>query len=87
VVLVKSTLPDLVLMDLDLPGIDGWKALTLLKNDERTSNIPVFALSASASNETLERAEKAGFSSFLSKPVRLKELFEALLTAVNKNPT
>lgn len=85
VALIKSTLPDLVLMDLNLPGIDGWEALAQLKNDERTRNIPVFALSASTSNTTLERAQKAGFVSFLPKPIRLKELFEALLTVVRKD--
>jgi hypothetical protein len=82
--LVKSTRPDLVLMDLNLPGMEGWEALALLKQDERTRNIPVVAFSASASKETQERALQAGFSGFLAKPIRFKELFEALLAVSNK---
>lgn len=86
VALIKSALPDLVLMDLDLPGINGWEALALLRNDERTRSIPVVALSASTSNTTLERAQRAGFINFLPKPIKLKELFETLFNVINKDP-
>lgn len=82
--LAKSTRPDLVLMDLNLSGMESWKALAELKEDERTRNIPVVAFSDSASIETQERALQAGFSGFLAKPVRFKELFEVLLAASNR---
>ena len=60
--------PDVVLMDLSLPGIDGWEATTRLKNDERTAHIPVVALTAHDGAGELERATRAGCDWFVPKP-------------------
>ena len=70
--------PALVLMDLQLPGIDGVEALEQLRQDARTSSIPVLALTAQAMSGDRERFLEAGFDGYLSKPVDVAELLEAV---------
>ena len=60
--------PDLILMDLSLPGMDGWEATRVLKADERTRTIPVVALTGHALAGASEGAKKAGCDSFVTKP-------------------
>jgi two-component system, cell cycle response regulator DivK len=60
--------PDLILMDLSLPGMDGWEATRVLKADDRTRNIPVVALTGHALAGASEGAKKAGCDSFVTKP-------------------
>jgi CheY-like chemotaxis protein len=60
--------PDVVLMDLSLPVIDGWEATRRLKNDERTAHIPVVALTAHDGSGELQRATRAGCDWFVPKP-------------------
>ena len=60
--------PALILMDLSLPGLDGWEATRQLKSDERTKNIPVVALTGHALAGASEGARKAGCDSFVTKP-------------------
>ena len=60
--------PDLILMDLSLPGMDGWEATRRLKADERTSRIPIVALTGHALAGASEGAKKAGCDSFVTKP-------------------
>lgn len=60
--------PDVVLMDLSLPGIDGWEATRRLKTDDRTCHIPVVALTAHDGAGELERATRAGCDWFVPKP-------------------
>ena len=61
-------------MDVQLPGIDGVQALARLRGDERTSSIPVVALTAQAMDGDRERFLDAGFDGYLSKPVDINEL-------------
>src|SRR5579862_4505794 len=63
--------PDLVLMDLSLPEIDGWQATRMLKGDEATCAIPVVALTAHAMVGDLEKALEAGCDDYATKPVNL----------------
>ena len=63
-----SLMPDLILMDLSLPGMDGWEATRQLKADPRTSRIPVVALTGHALAGASEGAKKAGCDSFVTKP-------------------
>ena len=63
-----SLRPDLILMDLSLPGMDGWEATRLLKSDDRTKHIPVVALTGHALAGASEGARKAGCDSFVTKP-------------------
>ena len=60
--------PDLILMDLSLPGMDGWEATRRLKADDRTKHIPVVALTGHALAGASEGAKKAGCDSFVTKP-------------------
>jgi two-component system, cell cycle response regulator DivK len=71
----QREMPDLILMDLSMPQMDGWKALEVLKQDGRTAVIPVLAVSAHvAINGDLERAVEAGFATYLTKPIEPKEV-------------
>lgn len=63
-----ALMPDLILMDLSLPGMDGWEATRQLKADERTRQIPVVALTGHALAGASEGAKKAGCDSFVTKP-------------------
>ena len=64
----RSLKPDLILMDLSLPGMDGWEATRVLKADERTKHIPVVALTGHALAGASEGARRAGCDSFVTKP-------------------
>ena len=70
--------PALVLMDVQLPGIDGIEALEQLRQDARTSAIPVLALTAQAMSGDRDRFLDAGFDGYLSKPVDIAELLQAV---------
>jgi two-component system cell cycle response regulator DivK len=75
-VLAAEHLPDLVLMDIQLPDIDGVEALRRLRTDERTARLPVLALTAQAMQGDRERFLEAGFDGYVSKPVNVVELIE-----------
>lgn len=70
--------PALILMDINLPGMDGYAALEALKRDSRTAHIPVVALTANAMKGDRERGEAAGFVDYLTKPLDVKELDRVL---------
>ena len=73
-----SQAPALVLMDVQLPGIDGVEALERLRQNERTASIPVLALTAQAMSGDRERFLEAGFNGYLAKPVDVGELIETV---------
>jgi two-component system cell cycle response regulator DivK len=70
------TLPDLIVMDLSLPVMDGWEATRRLKADERTGHIPVIVLSGHAHSRDAKGAEGAGVDAFLAKPCLPETLLE-----------
>jgi two-component system, cell cycle response regulator DivK len=74
--------PDLILMDLNLPDMDGWAAATLLKQDQRTAGIPVVALTAHAMVGDREKALRAGCDEFEPKPVEIGRLLGKMETLV-----
>ncbi len=83
-----SLRPDLILMDLSLPGMDGWEATRLLKADDRTKHIPVVALTGHALAGASEGAKKAGCDSFVTKPCLPDDLVaevRRMLGAVKKS--
>src|SRR5581483_7292612 len=76
--------PDLILMDLSLPRIDGWEATRRIKADERLHAIPVIALTAHASREDQERARQAGCADYLTKPIEREPLVHAIRRNLTK---
>ena len=70
--------PSLVLMDIQLPGVDGIEALARLRADQRTADIPVLAVTAQAMRGDRERFAEAGFDGYLSKPVDVLELMDVV---------
>lgn len=77
-----SVQPDLILMDINLPGINGLRVLELLATDTRTQGIPVIALSANAMPRDIEKGLAAGFFRYLTKPIRVNEFMETLDLAI-----
>ncbi|MBC8211962.1 MAG: response regulator [Gammaproteobacteria bacterium] len=76
--LIRQMLPDLVLMDIHMPGIDGMAATRLLKADKLTSHIPVIALTARAMDGDRETILRAGCDGYAAKPIRYKEVLELI---------
>lgn len=76
--MARSEAPSLILMDLDLPVLNGWEATRRLKASPQTQHIPVIAVSAYAMASDRERALAAGCDDFFSKPVNLKGLVERI---------
>ena len=72
IALAVSEPPDLVLMDLQLPGIDGVEALRRLRESPRTADIPVVAVTAQAMKQDRERALRAGFDGYVEKPISVR---------------
>ena len=75
---VPALKPDVVIMDINLPGLSGLDALRALRDAPETREIPVIALSAAATERDKLRGEQAGFHRYLTKPVRVDELVAAL---------
>lgn len=76
--LAHEHVPDLVLMDVQLPGMDGLAATALLKADPKTCAIPIIALTAMAMKDDQARARTAGCDAWIAKPLRYRELYEAI---------
>jgi CheY-like chemotaxis protein len=76
--MARAYLPDVILMDINLPGISGFAALKLLRKDPTTAHIPVLALSANAMPRDIEKGLEAGFLRYLTKPINVVEFMEAL---------
>jgi CheY-like chemotaxis protein len=74
----RSEGPDLILMDMSLPVMDGWEATRTLKSDEATREIPVVALTAHAMSTDREKAMEAGCDAYETKPVELPRLLETM---------
>jgi PAS domain S-box-containing protein len=80
--LARAKQPDVILMDINLPGISGFDALKILRDDATTAHIPVLALSANAMPRDIERGLKAGFFRYLTKPIKVSEFMETLNVAL-----
>ena len=78
VAMARMHQPDVILMDINLPGITGFQALKILQDDDATRHIPVLALSANALPHDVQKGLAAGFLSYLGKPIKLGELMQAL---------
>ncbi|MBK9444249.1 MAG: CHASE3 domain-containing protein [Comamonadaceae bacterium] len=78
IALAREHLPDLILLDINLPGISGLQALKILQDDPATRHIPVLALSANAMPRDIERGLAAGFFRYLTKPIRVPQFMDSL---------
>jgi CheY-like chemotaxis protein len=87
IALARAHLPDVILMDINLPGINGMQALGMLREDPLTQHIPVLALSANAMLRDIEKGLAAGFFRYLTKPIRISEFMAALDEGLNKKVT
>jgi two-component system, cell cycle response regulator DivK len=90
IAVARADQPDLILMDIQLPGMDGLKATALLKQDAVTAHIPIIALTAMAMKADQEKSQIAGCDAYIAKPLRYAELHAAidalLLTQTSQPP-
>lgn len=84
VAMAQAALPDLILMDLNLPDIDGWEATRILKEAPETHAIPIVALTAHAIAGDHERAVQAGCDDYHAKPVEFQRLLTQIAALLNK---
>jgi CheY-like chemotaxis protein len=80
--IARASRPDVILMDINLPGISGIQALRILAEDPATAHIPVVALSANAMPGDIEKGLEAGFFRYLTKPIKVNEFMDALDVAL-----
>jgi len=81
--LALASLPDVILMDINLPGINGIEAMKILRLDPATRHIPIIALSANAIPRDIEMGLEAGFFRYLTKPIKVNEFMETLSVAMD----
>ena len=84
--LARRIQPEIVLMDLRMPGMDGWEATRRLKRDPKTRHIPVVALTAHALTPEINTARQAGCDAVIAKPCDINVLADALLKMLKKGP-
>ena len=82
--LAQAHQPDLILMDINLPDMDGYEALKHLRDTKETQNIPVLAISANAMPKDIERGLEAGFKEYLTKPLNIKSVLKTIDEALNQ---
>jgi two-component system cell cycle response regulator DivK len=82
--IARDERPDLILMDVQLPGMDGLVATALLKRDEATRGIPVVAMTALAMKGDEERIRAAGCDAYIAKPMRYKDLLAAIAAQLDR---
>ena len=84
--LALSEQPDIIIMDLDMPVVDGWEATRRLKSNPATKSIPVIALSAHAMSGSREKALAAGCDEFDTKPVDFEQFIKKVKLLANRRP-
>jgi CheY-like chemotaxis protein len=80
--LARAALPELILMDINLPGMSGFDAMKILRDDPATAHIPVIALSANAMQRDIEKGLAAGFFRYLTKPIKVGDFMDTLDAAL-----
>jgi CheY-like chemotaxis protein len=87
IALARGYLPDVILMDINLPGISGIEAMKIIRMDPATAHIPIVALSANAIPRDIEQGLQAGFFRYLTKPIKVNEFLETLQVALEQVET
>ena len=85
--LARSERPDLILMDISIPEMDGWEATRILRGDPVTKDVPIVALTAHALEDDRERAAEVGFSSYLAKPIEPRAVLAEVRRLIGENVT
>lgn len=83
----KTLLPDLIVMDLNLPGLNGWEATHQLKNQPETKHIPIIVLSAHAEESSREKARAAGCDAYHTKPIDFPRLVDRINSLLDSGAT
>jgi two-component system cell cycle response regulator DivK len=86
IVLAKQKIPDLVLMDIQLPGMNGIDALGHLRADPSTAKIPVIAVTASVMQQDRKLITEAGFDGYIGKPINLAEFLQTVNAQLARGP-
>lgn len=81
--MARSQQPEVILMDINLPDINGIEALHAMRNDPASAHIPVIAISANAMPHDITRGLQAGFFEYLTKPIKVEEFTETLNKALS----
>ena len=84
ILLAREHKPDLILMDIHLPGISGIEALKVLRAEAATAAIPVIAVTASVMQQDRKQITEAGFDAYVGKPINLKEFLDAVRAALER---
>jgi two-component system cell cycle response regulator DivK len=85
--LAVESKPDLILMDIQLPGMNGIEALAVLRADPATASIPVVAVTASVMQQDRKLITEAGFDGYIGKPINLKEFLETVRATLERSAT
>ena len=85
--LAREQKPDLVLMDIQLPGMNGIEALKVLRADASTERIPVIAVTASVMQQDRNLITEAGFDGYIGKPINLREFIESVRAMLERKST
>lgn len=81
--ILAASRPDIILMDLHLPEMDGFTATRIIKSDERNKEIPILALTASAMKGDEEKILSRGFDGYVAKPIEVRKLLEIISASLN----
>ena len=84
--MARSDAPDLILMDITLPDVDGFEALLRLRELHETKTTPVVALSGNAMPSDIKKALDAGFANYLTKPLNIDELYQVIANILGTTP-
>ncbi len=84
--MAQTMKPDLIVLDIMLPGMDGYQALKRIQNSKSTNHIPVIALSANAMKTDIEKGMQAGFYSYLTKPIDIRKTINVIHDALGDKP-
>ncbi|HEY2970513.1 MAG TPA: response regulator [Casimicrobiaceae bacterium] len=84
ITLARESKPDLILMDIHLPGMSGIEALKVLRAEAATATIPVIAVTASVMQQDRKQITEAGFDAYVGKPINLKEFLDAVRAALER---